>query len=241
MDSGPKVVKGRPTMVEKTKTAKKPGPRTKSAAERKKAGKSKAAPPAREDEEPVLSGRMIIALSFALAMIVIPQQNTLRNAITKKAPKTTVREAWKVGQTANIHLTVVTADYSQMACADTRSSGEAHCEYESERELWPRKADAPIDDNKRTVLQPYRTTDKNLLLLPGLWAQPEVAMRLHTEPAHGVSDKKLARFVVDCEVKFLEEWQNAFVRWKPNERWSNQGTAMVGEIISCHILEDERS
>lgn len=228
-------------MVEKTKTAKTKGTGTKRTAQKKPARKANASPPPREDEEPVLSGRMIIALAFALAMIVIPQQTTLRNAITKTAPQTTVRAAWKVGQTANVHLTVVTSDYSQMACADTRRSGEAHCEYENERERWPRDADAPIDDNKRTILQPYRTTDKNLLLLPGLWAQPEVAMRLHTEPSQGVSEKKLARFVVDCEVKFLEEWQNAFVRWKPNERWSNQGTAMVGEIVSCHILEDEKS
>lgn len=241
MDSVAKVVKGRPTMVEKTKTAKTTKPSSKGAASRKPTAKPKAAPPSREEEEPVLSGRMIIALALALAMIIIPQQSTLRNAITKTSPQTTVREAWKVGQTANVHLTVVTADYTQMACADTRSSGEAHCEYENERERWPQKADAPLDDNKRTILQPYRTTDKNLLFLPGLWAQPEVAMRLHTEPAQGVSEKKLARFVVDCEVKFLEEWQNAIVRWKPNERWSNQGTAMVGELVSCRILEDEKS
>jgi hypothetical protein len=228
-------------MAEPTKAPSKKGSGEKSAAPRKTAAKPKPTSAPREDEEPVLSGRMIIALAFALAMVVIPQQSTLRDAITKTAPQTTVREAWKVGQTANIHLTVVTADYSQMACADTRRSGEAHCEYENERKRWPQKPDAPVDDNKRTVLQPYRTTDKNLLFLPGLWAQPEVAMRLHNEPSQGVSETKLARFVVECEVKFLEEWQNAFVRWKPNERWSNQGTAMVGELVSCHILEDEKS
>lgn len=228
-------------MAEPTKAPSKKRSGEKSAAQRKTAAKAKATPPPREEEEPVLSGRMIIALAFALAMVVIPQQSTLRNAITKTAPQTTVREAWKVGQTANIHLTVVTSDYAQMACADTRRSGEAHCEYENERERWPKEPDGPVDDNKRTVLQPYRTTDKNLLLLPGLWAQPEVAMRLHNEPSQGVSENKLARFVVECEVKFLEEWQNALVRWKPNERWSNQGTAMVGELVSCHILEDEKS
>lgn len=229
-------------MVAPTKSSpKKKESGTKPPAQRKTTTHAKSASVAREDEEPVLSGRMIIALAFVLAMVVVPQQSTLRNAITKTAPQTTVREAWKVGQTANIHLTVVTSDYSQMACADTRRSGEAHCEYENERERWPQKPDAPVDNNKRHILQPYRTTDKNLLLLPGLWAQPEVAMRLHTEPSQGVSEAKLARFVVDCEVKFLEEWQNAFVRWKPNERWSNQGTAMVGELISCRILEDEKS
>ncbi len=232
-------------MVEQPKKSAKKSPGPKKSTSRRSTTKSGTKPgtkspstPAPEEEEPVLSGRMIIALAFILAMIVVPQQSTLRDAITKRAPTTTVREAWKVGQTANVHLTVVTADYSQMACADKRTSGQAHCEYENERERWPEDPNAPVDDNKRHILQPYRTTDKNLLLLPGLWAQPEVAMRVHNEPSQGVSDKKLARFVVDCQVKFLEEWQNAFVRWKPGERWSNQGTAMVGELISCHILED---
>ncbi len=228
-------------MVEEAKKSGEKKTNKKGTARRKPAASQPKQAPLKDEEEPVLSGRMIIALALVLAMIVIPQQRNLREAITKKPPETTVREAWKVGQTANVHLTVVTADYGQMACADTRSSGKAHCEYENERERWPQEPDAPVDDNKRNVLQPYRTTDKNLLYLPGLWAQPEVAMRLHNEPSQGVSEKKLARFVVDCQVKFLEEWQNAFVRWKTSERWSNQGTAMVGELLSCKILEDPES
>jgi hypothetical protein len=56
-----------------------------------------------------------------------------------------------------------------------------------------------------------------------------------------VSKSKLARFVVSCEVKFIEEWPNAVVRWTPGEKWSNQGTAMVGQIKKCEILEDQKS
>ena len=196
-------------------------------------------PELENEKEPVISGRLVLALAILAVMLFIPQQRNIVQAITKTAPRTTARANWKVGQTANLHLTVVTADYAQMACADDRSVGGAHCEYENERERWPKEDGAPVDDNKAKTLQPYRTTDKNLLLVAGLWAQPEVAMRVHNEPSQGISAKKLARFVVDCEVRFLEEWKNAQVRWKPSERWSDQGTAMVGEIVSCSILEEE--
>lgn len=211
----------------------------KSGAARSKSKKEEKKAPATEDE-PVLSGRMVLALALALAMIVIPTSN-LRKYITKTAPRTTDRAAWNVGQTATLHITVVTSDYEHLACADKRMAGDAHCEWESEQQRWAQDPGAPVDDNKLHVLQPYRTTDKNLLLAPGLWAQPEVAMRVHNEPPRGVSKSKLARFVVSCEVKFLEEWPNAIVRWSPGESWSNQGTAMVGEIKHCEILEDQKS
>lgn len=228
-------------MAVETKTqGKKPARSASKGRPPEKASPKKTKPPS-DEGEPVLSGRMVIAVALALAMVVVTQQRNLGQAITKTAPRTTERAAWRVGETANVHLTVVTADYSQMACSDSRRAGKSHCEYKNEREPWPQDPESPVDDNKLHILQPYRTTDRNLLLLPGLWAQPEVAMRVHTEPPHGGNAKNLARFVVDCEIKFLEEWQNAVVRWKPSERWSNQGKAMVGEIVSCHILEDPTS
>lgn len=205
----------------------------------KGAKKSPKAPPGPE-EEPVLSGRMVIALALALALIVIPTSN-LRKFITKTAPTTTSRAQWKVGERATLHLTVVTSDYEALACAGPRSVNGTHCEWESEKNRWPQGTDDVVDDNKLHVLQPYRTTDSNLLLAAGLWAQPEVAMRVHTEPARGVSKSKLARFVVSCEVEFLEEWNQAIVRWSPGEKWSDQGKAMVGKIHGCTILEDQKS
>lgn len=191
-----------------------------------------------QEEEPILSGRLVVAVAFALAMSVIPVSG-LGKYITKTAPETAARALWKVGQTANIHLTVVTSDFDHLACAMSQNSGEDHCEFKNEREKFPTAEGAPVDDNKRHILQPYRTTDRNLILTAGLWAQPEVAMRLHNEPPIGASEKSLARFVVACEVKFLSEWNDAMVRWKQRESWSNQGTAMVTELRSCTILEEE--
>ena len=172
-------------------------------------------------------------------MSIIPVSG-LGQYITKTTPETADRSLWQVGQTATIHLTVVTADFNQLACAMNQKVGDDHCEFKNEREKFPVDPNAPVDDNKLHVLQPYRTTDRNLILAAGLWAQPEVAMRLHEEPPIGASEKSLARFVVSCQVKFQEEWNDTMVRWKQRESWSNQGTAMVTDLQDCEILEEER-
>jgi hypothetical protein len=204
---------------------------------KKAPAKRKAVVPARADDEPVVSGRMVVALALALAMSVIPVSGLGRH-ITKSAPKTAERATWTVGQKASVHITVITSDYHQLACADERELSGYHCEFKNERERWPQaETGAAVDDNKSTVLQPYRTTDRNLMLLAGLWAQPEVATRLHTEPPSATKKDKLARFVVACEVKFLKEWENPQIRWETGERWSTQGMAMVAELESCEILE----
>lgn len=200
--------------------------------------KAKSVVRASAEEEPILSGRMVIAVAFALAMSVIPVSG-LGQYITKTTPETAARSLWRVGQTANIHLTVVTSDYNHLACAMKDKIGEDHCEFKNEREKYPAREQDAVDDNKSIILQPYRTTDRNLILAAGLWAQPEVAMRLHDEPPLVSSEKSLARFVVACDVKFLAEWKDAMVRWKQRERWSNQGTAMVTEFQSCKILHEE--
>ena len=84
------------------------------------------------------------------------------------------------------------------------------------------------------------------LMLAGLWAQPVVATRLHREPPHATPEKKLARFVVECRVKFLAEWRAPLVRWAPGQTWSRQGNgegrlAPVAEPLSCRILERKRT
>ncbi len=204
-------------------------------------GKEPRATSTDDEPEPVLSGRLVTAMAFLLAMAIVPVSG-LANVLTKEAPKTAERATWHVGDTATIHLTVVTSDYNDLACADERTIDSTHCEFENDRERYPKKdgQESPIDDNKATTLQPYRTTDNNLLLAAGLWAQPEVATRLHFEPPRGVSKDKLARFVVSCQVEFLAEWENPQVRWKSTDKWSENGKAMVTKLLECTILEETK-
>lgn len=191
----------------------------------------------RVDEfESVLSGRLVLATAICLAMVLIPL-SPLGRLIAKKAPESAARGEWKVGTKGTVHVTLVTADYDKLDCADKRKVGEFHCAYEEEKKPFPRAADAPYDDNKLTTLQPYRTTDGQLLFLAGLWAQPEISMRLHREPGRNVPEKRLARFVTECQVEFLEEWKDAMYRWAPRDAFGKGETAMVARPIECHVFE----
>ncbi len=196
----------------------------------------------------VLSGRLVVVAMLFAAMVFIPL-SPLGMMLAKKAPTPTHSKDWKVGAEGTVHLTVITADYNKLACAHGESVGNYHCAFDGQKKPWPTAAEAPHDDNKKQIIQPYRTTDGSLILLAGLWAQPEVATRLHNEPPHAVTEKKLARFVVECRVKFLAEWEAPLVRWAPGQAWAPQGNgdegqpkrAPIAEPLDCQILERKRS
>lgn len=198
--------------------------------------------------EPVLSGRLVLVATLFAAMVFIPL-SPLSQWIAKKAPAPTQSKDWTVGSEGTVHLTVVTADYNKLACAHGETVGDYHCAYDGNKKAWPSKDGAPVDDNKKQVIQPYRTTDGSLLMVAGLWAQPVVATRLHDEPPHAVTENKLARFVVECRVKFLAEWKEPLVRWGPGQSWSPQGNgqegkpkmAPVAQPQECQILERKRT
>ena len=96
-----------------------------------------------------------------------------------------------------------------------------------------------VKNNHLHQLQPYRSTDGQLLLIPGLWAQPPVATRLHEEPYKDVAIRRLARFVISCELAFLARWTDVKVRWKESEKWSDQGEAMIAQPSQCSILRSK--
>lgn len=217
-----------------------PEPTPPAAASKKSAQAKRAPRPTPAPEPSVLSGRMMWALTLVVAMVFIPI-SPLGRLMEKKSPKSEDRQHWQVGKGATVHVTVTTADYDKLACAAPGVVQGAHCAFKGEKEPFPRAPTEPIDDNKKSILQPYRTTDGQLLFLSGLWTQPAVAMRLHSEPARGVAETKLARFVVSCDVEFLEEWESPVLRWGPRENWSNQGKAMVARPKKCEILQDTRS
>ncbi len=207
----------------------------KSAGRRKKTGKKRREP---EEYEPIFSGRLVLATAICLAMVLIPL-SPLGRIIAKESPESQAREAWRVGTEGTVHVTLITADFEKLACADERELEGMHCSYKDDKEPFPNSPGAPYDDNKKNIIQPYRTTDGQLLFMAGLWAQPEISMRLHNEPGHNVAEKKLARFVAECRVKFLAEWQGTRFRWAPRDSWSSGETGMVARPISCRIFQGE--
>jgi len=190
-----------------------------------------------EEPIPVFGGRLLIAAAMLAAMVVIPMSSI--GGFLEPKEEIAPTSAWNVGQTATVAITLITADYNKLGCASDKEFEGAHCQYKTEKDLWPRAADAPIDDNKATIVQPYRTANENrLILVSGLWAQPAVAMRLHSEPPQGVAEEKLARFIAQCEVKFVGTAPGVKLRWNPTGAWGNPDVSdpVVAKPVSCKVL-----
>ncbi len=192
--------------------------------------------PIEEEPIPVFGGRLLLAGAMLLAMAVIPMSN-IGSFIEPKDETIPGVNNWSVGQTATIAVTVITADYNRLACAADKEIDGSHCQFKAEKEIWPRAPDAPLDDNKATIIQPYRTwLDNKLVLITGLWADPKVAMRLHMEPPQGVAEEKLARFVATCKVRFIGELKPVRLRWNATGSWGDPDMpALVAKPESCTV------
>jgi len=197
--------------------------------------------PRRRDEDPipVLSGRLSTAMVLIGALILLPF-SPIGSWIERKGPQPHKQDTWKPGSTSNVRVTVITADYNLLTCASPATLEGAHCAYKSDTEVWPRQPSEPLDDNKASIIQPYRTVpDNKLVLIAGLWADPSVAMRLHREPPGSAPAKKLVRFVVDCEMKFLGTLEDARLRWGTNAPWVDEGAAVVARPVRCKVDQAE--
>jgi hypothetical protein len=192
-----------------------------------------------EEPTPVVSGRFLTATALVLGLTVIPMSQ-LGNLFEPKDPTVPKPTTWQVGTRATVAITLITADYNKLTCAHEKEFSNYHCAFKSENEAWPRDPSAPLDDNKATIVQPYRTwLDNQLILVGGLWAQPALATRLHREPSQGVDEEKLARFVTECQVIFIGKMEGVKLRWGPGQ-WTNPDMApMLAKPESCKIIEAE--
>lgn len=216
-----------------------------SSTESKVAARSKPAPrrPAKRAEPtPVLGGRLLVAAAIIGALAIIPSLDRLSAALEPKGPPAPNVAGWQPGKTEKVALTLVTADYNLLSCASPTAFGKVHCAYKSETEIWPREPDQPLDDNKANVIQPYRTWIGNkLILAAGVWASPELAMRLHNEPPHGIQPDKLARFVTECDMKFLGHLDRPKLRWSPGQAWNPDAEVAqvpVAMASNCRIVTE---
>jgi hypothetical protein len=195
-----------------------------------------------DDEVPVAGGRFLIAAAIIGAAWIIPQANKLGEQLEPAEPEATHVESFAVGSDAIVRITLVTADYNLLGCAAEPSFDGAHCAYKTQTEAWPRDPNEPFDDNnnKRNIVQPYRTWyDNKLVFVAGLWATPEVAFRMHQEPALGVLPEKLARFAVECKLHFVGKFESVKLRWNPQQNWVDpDGPAWVGRATTCKLIDE---
>ncbi len=195
------------------------------------------------DPTPVVGGRFLAVAAMLGAVIVLPESGVGR--LLEPKPEFSETQKWTPGSTTHVGLTLITADSNLLSCVQETAVDGAHCAYKSETEVWPRDPSAPLDDNGKDTIQPFRTAaDNKLVLVAGLWADPAVAMRLHREPWQGIPTKKLARFVVDCQMKFIGSFPEASLRWQAGAKWQAtppadklDGKIPIARPVSCTVRD----
>ena len=195
--------------------------------------------PPQVELKPIFAGRLWIGVAMLLGLGVVanPVFNSwiMRSFAPPEDLHTDVT-TWKDGAETNVRVTVITADSTRLSCAHEGEIDGAHCAFGADRIIWPQGPDHIADDNGVNLVQPYRTSPDNaLILVIGLWAQPEVAMRLHREPPTGVVVKRLQRFDVTCRVKFLTRWDKVDLRWDLTGTWQTEKAAWVARAESCTV------
>jgi hypothetical protein len=172
-----------------------------------------------------------------LVGIAIVSPNALNQRVDRwlhpQTPKPAA--AWAVGTEADVELTLIAADSRRLNCAHDQEFEGVHCGYAANKRPWPRAPNAPLDDNDANIIQPYRTADTNVLILvAGLWAQPELALRVHREPPSVDVDKQL-RFVAYCRVRFVGELKGGALRWESGGKWIDNDTGLVAKALHCTL------
>jgi hypothetical protein len=188
--------------------------------------------------KPILAGRLWIgvAMLLGLGLIANPKFNSCVQSYAPPEDLRTDFSKWHEGSETEVRVTLITADSTRLACASGNNSDGAHCEFGADHNLWGRGPNDPADDNRPNIVQPYRTSPDNaLILLAGLWAQPDVAMRLHREPPAAITVKRLQRFDVTCKVKFLTRLESVDLRWDVTGSWQTERGAWVAKALSCTV------
>ncbi len=173
-----------------------------------------------------LGGRLWIAIAClaALGILVTKYASELGDRVSAKfetlLDKPATQDQWQKNKLEEVGITLISSDFDKLACAYEKPIEGVHCQFKSENELWPTEPNAPLDDNKRNIIQPFSLVpDNQLILLAGLWAQPAVAYRIHQEPGTAVAQKKQARFIAKCKIRPLERVANASIRWNVGAAW----------------------
>ena len=191
-----------------------------------------------EEPTPVIAGRFLVAAIIIGALTVIPM-SALGNLFEPAEPPPTDVAAWVEGSKGTVRLTVVTSDPPALTCASPQSFEGRHCAYKSQSEVWAPAPGEPLDDNKASIIQPYRTwLDNKLILVSGVWSFPSTAYRVHQEPPGNLPSDKLARFVIECQVHFPGKMEKPELRWQPGQSWGTEQATMVAIADDCKVIEE---
>ncbi|MFT3769706.1 MAG: hypothetical protein QM820_30075 [Minicystis sp.] len=129
---------------------------------------------------------------------------------------------WKVGDVADVEITLVKNDRQDLACASADEINGKHCGFEANNKPWSKGDNA--DDKK--LLKPYTTTDRVQFAAAGVWSEPALS-----------GDKLPAtRFSVKCKYKVEGMLKAMSVRWESTGQWFAGNDWYAGSVSDCKIV-----
>ena len=136
------------------------------------------------------------------------------------------------GTVIDAPISLITADKHELSCALPDSIGHYRCAFRMPDETWP-EAPAPAE-----TLTQYLTTERRLLLVPGLFERPEIAARYASEPPQGKRPSRLRRFVAQCKLRLVTKVPWVYTRWARRGNWDHSGAAWVAEPLGCTTRDE---
>jgi len=128
-------------------------------------------------------------------------------------------DGWRAGSTHEVELTLVRSDRQNLSCASDTTVAGLRCAFRRDLTAVGGSADDP------QVLQPYNTTNNELLLGAGLWTSPELKGPLPE-----------ARFTVVCNYHIQGVTRSAAIRFAPAAPFSPIGNPVtVGSLSDCAL------
>jgi hypothetical protein len=155
---------------------------------------------------------VVIVAGLAAAFALLGQESSTGPA----APK------WKVGDSADLELTLIADDKKNLACASADEIDGKHCGFEAQTKPWSKGDNA--DDKK--LLKPYTTVDHVQILAAGVWSDPALAGTLPT-----------TRFSVKCKYKVEGKMKAASMRWASDGPWYESKDIYSGSISGCKLVQ----
>ncbi len=140
---------------------------------------------------------------------------------------------YQVGQDIEVSITLVTTDSKTLSCASQEVVANRHCEFDGKKQRWTYPPDQR--PGPQEVLAPYKTTDDQLFLIPGLFTEPTLKRRLEVDPP--TTNGEHARFVANCKLHIEGKVSRMFTRWHTNGDWGEANNGWVGTVSGCTLSD----
>lgn len=173
------------------------------------------------------SARNVIAFSLLVAGLLA----AFGLLGTKGGEGGQAQPSWKVGQVANVEITLVSPDFKNLACAMEEEVAGKHCAFAAANKRHEKATGTARDD--ANLLQPVTTTDRVQFLVAGLFTQPALKEKLDKENF----DSPGPRFAVTCKLTVDGKAKAAQVQWKPGDPWYSGAGWYTGTVSDCAIAK----